>query len=136
MTVQNQKSVTSCRRTAHTQHSRYLKFTSVVGKCHFEGTIYKHAKIELRFRIFFSKLLFDVKNTIITDLTKLIPQLSQNTLGSLGQLVQLIQAGDYANGIGLHTQMVSGPDFAQIASFMPGIKVLLQSAMQLQVYLR
>ncbi|EDS34831.1 vesicle associated protein [Culex quinquefasciatus] len=63
-------------------------------------------------------------------------RLSQNTLGSLGQLVQLIQAGDYANGIGLHTQMVSGPDFAQIASFMPGIKVLLQSAMQLQVYLR
>lgn len=48
----------------------------------------------------------------------------------------LVQAGDYANGIGLHTQMVSGPDFAQIASFMPGIKVLLQSAMQLQVYLR
>ncbi|XP_065074343.1 protein transport protein Sec31A [Ochlerotatus camptorhynchus] len=63
-------------------------------------------------------------------------RLSQNTLTSLGQLVQLIQAGDYANGIGLHTQMVSGPDFAQIASFMPGIKVLLQSAMQLQVYLR
>ncbi|XP_055534131.1 protein transport protein Sec31A isoform X2 [Wyeomyia smithii] len=63
-------------------------------------------------------------------------RLTQNTLASLTQLVQLIQAGDYANGIGLHTQMVSGPDFSQIASFMPGIKVLLQSAMQLQVYLR
>ncbi|XP_058118921.1 protein transport protein Sec31A [Anopheles ziemanni] len=63
-------------------------------------------------------------------------RLSQNTLNSLNQLVALIQAGDYANGIGLHTQMVSGSDFAQIASFMPGIKVLLQSAMQLQVYLR
>uniref|UniRef100_A0A182MXT3 Protein transport protein Sec31A n=1 Tax=Anopheles dirus TaxID=7168 RepID=A0A182MXT3_9DIPT len=63
-------------------------------------------------------------------------RLSQNTLNCLNQLVALIQAGDYANGIGLHTQMVSGPDFSQIASFMPGIKVLLQSAMQLQVYLR
>ncbi|XP_052903590.1 protein transport protein Sec31A isoform X1 [Anopheles moucheti] len=63
-------------------------------------------------------------------------RLSQNTLNALNQLVALIQAGDYANGIGLHTQMVSGPDFSQIASFMPGIKVLLQSAMQLQVYLR
>ncbi|XP_055625156.1 protein transport protein Sec31A isoform X2 [Toxorhynchites rutilus septentrionalis] len=63
-------------------------------------------------------------------------KLSQNTLAALSQLVQLIQAGDYANGIGLHTQMVSGHDFAQIAAFMPGIKVLLQSAMQLQVYLR
>ncbi|XP_058828807.1 protein transport protein Sec31A isoform X2 [Topomyia yanbarensis] len=63
-------------------------------------------------------------------------RLSPSTLTSLTQLVQLIQAGDYANGIGLHTQMVSGLDFSQIASFMPGIKVLLQSAMQLQVYLR
>uniref|UniRef100_A0A182WEU1 Protein transport protein Sec31A n=1 Tax=Anopheles minimus TaxID=112268 RepID=A0A182WEU1_9DIPT len=63
-------------------------------------------------------------------------RLSQNTLNALNQLVALVQAGDYANGIGLHTQMVSGPDFSQIASFMPGIKVLLQSAMQLQVYLR
>ncbi|XP_058457782.1 protein transport protein Sec31A isoform X2 [Malaya genurostris] len=63
-------------------------------------------------------------------------RLSPSTLASLTQLVQLIQAGDYANGIGLHTQMVSGLDFSQIASFMPGIKVLLQSAMQLQVYLR
>uniref|UniRef100_U5EYS2 Protein transport protein Sec31A n=1 Tax=Corethrella appendiculata TaxID=1370023 RepID=U5EYS2_9DIPT len=63
-------------------------------------------------------------------------RLSPNTLASLNQLVQLIQNGDYANGLGLHTQIVSGPDFAQIANFMPGIKVLLQSAMQLQVYLR
>jgi protein transport protein SEC31 len=66
----------------------------------------------------------------------LLSQLSQNTLESLNQLVQLIQIGDYGNGLGLHTQMVSGPDFSKIASFMPGIKVLLQLAMQLQVYLR
>lgn len=51
-------------------------------------------------------------------------------------MVQLIQNGDYTNGLNLHTQLVSGPDFAQIASFMPGIKVLLQLALQLQVYLR
>lgn len=71
-----------------------------------------------------------------TDCGSFILQLTPNTLASLNQLVQLVQIGDYANGIGLHTQMVSGSDFAQIASFMPGIKVLLQSAMQLQVYLR
>jgi len=63
-------------------------------------------------------------------------RLSQNTLASLNQLVQFIQVGDYANGLLLHTQMVSGTDFSAIASFMPGIKVLLQTAMQLQVYLR
>lgn len=63
-------------------------------------------------------------------------QLSPNTLTQLNQLVQLVQVGDYANGLQLHTQMASGPDFSTIASFMPGIKILLQSAMQLQVYLR
>lgn len=62
-------------------------------------------------------------------------QLSPNTLGNLNQLISLVQAGDYANCLGLHTQMVSGVDFAQIASFMPGIKVLLQTSLQLQVYL-
>uniref|UniRef100_A0A1B0CM85 Uncharacterized protein n=1 Tax=Lutzomyia longipalpis TaxID=7200 RepID=A0A1B0CM85_LUTLO len=62
--------------------------------------------------------------------------LAPNTLAALNQLVQFVQVGDYANGLALHTQMCSGADFAQIATFMPGIKVLLQTAMQLQVYLR
>lgn len=51
-------------------------------------------------------------------------------------MVQLVQNGDYTACLGLHTQMVSGPDFAQIASFMPGLKVLFQCALQLQVYVR
>jgi protein transport protein SEC31 len=62
--------------------------------------------------------------------------LSPNTLASLHQMVQLVQNGDYMGGLNLHTQLVSGPDFAQIASFMPGLKVLLQCALQLQVYVR
>lgn len=63
-------------------------------------------------------------------------RLSPNTLAALHQMVQLVQNGDYTGGLNLHTQLVSGPDFAQIASFMPGLKVLLQCALQLQVYLR
>ncbi|KAG5677808.1 hypothetical protein PVAND_007535 [Polypedilum vanderplanki] len=63
-------------------------------------------------------------------------RLSTNTLDSLNQMVQLITIGDYAHCLGLHTQMVSGPEFAKIASFMPGIKILLQLAIQLQVFLR
>lgn len=63
-------------------------------------------------------------------------QLSSNTLSSLHQMVQLIQNGNYTGGLNLHTQLVSGPDFAQIASFMPALKVLLQCALQLQVYIR
>ncbi|XP_057666336.1 protein transport protein Sec31A isoform X1 [Diorhabda carinulata] len=63
-------------------------------------------------------------------------RLSSNTLSSLHEMVQMIQTGNYTGGLSLHTQLVSGPDFAQIASFMPGIKVLLQTALQLQVYIR
>lgn len=48
----------------------------------------------------------------------------------------MVQMGDYAGGLNLHTQLVSGPDFSQISSFMPGLKVLLQSALQLGVYLQ
>lgn len=63
-------------------------------------------------------------------------KLSPTALASLHQIVQLVQVGDYASGLSIHTQLVSGPDFSQIATFMPGIKVLLQCALQLQVYIR
>ncbi|KAL0128272.1 hypothetical protein PUN28_003498 [Cardiocondyla obscurior] len=63
-------------------------------------------------------------------------KLSQNTLQGLHQISQMIQSGNYTGGLDLHTQLVSGPDFSQIASFMPGIKVLLLSALQLSVYIR
>jgi protein transport protein SEC31 len=63
-------------------------------------------------------------------------QLSPITLQGLHQMVQMVQNGDYTGGLSLHTQLVSGSDFSQIASFMPGLKVLLQSALQLQVYLQ
>ncbi|RZF36991.1 hypothetical protein LSTR_LSTR004679 [Laodelphax striatellus] len=62
-------------------------------------------------------------------------KLSPGTLSGLHELAKLVDAGDYAAGLGLHTQLISGPDFSQIASFMPGLKVLLQSALQLGVYL-
>ncbi|XP_066994333.2 protein transport protein Sec31A isoform X2 [Anabrus simplex] len=63
-------------------------------------------------------------------------KLSPTTLQGLHQMVQMVQIGDYPGGLGLHTQLASGPDFSQIASFMPGLKVLMQSALQLQVYLQ
>ncbi|KAG7202003.1 hypothetical protein KM043_004690 [Ampulex compressa] len=63
-------------------------------------------------------------------------KLSQNTLQGLHQISQMIQTGNYTGGLDLHTQLVSGPDFSQISSFMPGIKVLLLSALQLNVYIR
>lgn len=62
-------------------------------------------------------------------------RLSPNTMTQLHDLVKHVQYGDYSAGLNIHMQMVSGPDFSQIASFMPGLKVLLQCAMQLQVFL-
>ncbi|KAL0275659.1 UNVERIFIED_CONTAM: hypothetical protein PYX00_003452 [Menopon gallinae] len=62
-------------------------------------------------------------------------RLSSNTLQGLHLMAQHIQSGNYTNGLMLHTQLVSGPDFSQIASFMPGLKVLLKSALQSEVYL-
>ncbi|XP_014223575.1 protein transport protein Sec31A [Trichogramma pretiosum] len=63
-------------------------------------------------------------------------KISPSTLQGLHQICDTVQAGDYQGGLSIHTQLVSGPDFSQIASFMPGIKVLLQTALQLNVYLR
>ena len=40
---------------------------------------------------------------------------------------------NYQVGLGRYTQMVSSGSFSEISSFMPGIKTLLQMAMQLQV---
>jgi len=57
-------------------------------------------------------------------------------LASLHQLIQFIQAGDYQSGMGLHTQMISGPDFAQMSAFMPSVKVLMQTSYQLGVYVQ
>ncbi|CAB0038171.1 unnamed protein product [Trichogramma brassicae] len=63
-------------------------------------------------------------------------KISPSTLQGLHQICDTVQTGDYQGGLSIHTQLVSGPDFSQIASFMPGIKVLLQTALQLNVYLR
>ncbi|XP_055372912.1 protein transport protein Sec31A isoform X2 [Condylostylus longicornis] len=63
-------------------------------------------------------------------------RLSTNTINSLNQIVQFLQTGDYGNALTIHTQIVSGPDFSQTANFMPGIKVLVQTASELKIYLQ
>lgn len=61
-------------------------------------------------------------------------QLSKATLAELHQLVDFIRGYDYTSALALHTRIVEGADFATIASFMPSVKVLIQSAAQLGVY--
>ena len=66
----------------------------------------------------------------------LLFQLSQNVTVGLHQIIQAIQAYDYQTGLAYHTHMVSQGNFSEISSFMPGIKMLLQTAAQLQVYVQ
>ncbi|XP_061393011.1 protein transport protein Sec31A [Musca vetustissima] len=63
-------------------------------------------------------------------------RLHSATIDALNQIIQFIQIGDYGNALQVHTQIAFGSDFSQCAGFMPGLKVLIQSASDLQVYLR
>ncbi|XP_050394528.1 protein transport protein Sec31A isoform X2 [Patella vulgata] len=62
--------------------------------------------------------------------------LSQNVLMGLHQIIQYIQQYDYTTSLAVYTQMISQGNFSEISAFMPGVKVLLQTATQLQVYLQ
>ncbi|XP_034105544.1 protein transport protein Sec31A isoform X1 [Drosophila albomicans] len=63
-------------------------------------------------------------------------RLTATTVQHLNQIVQYIQIADYANALEVHTRIAFGTDFAQCAGFMQGLKVLLQSASELQLVLR
>uniref|UniRef100_A0A6P4F7X3 Protein transport protein Sec31A n=1 Tax=Drosophila rhopaloa TaxID=1041015 RepID=A0A6P4F7X3_DRORH len=63
-------------------------------------------------------------------------KLTPTTVQYLNQIIQYIQISDYANALEIHTRIAFGTDFAQCAGFMQGLKVLLQSASELQLVLR
>lgn len=63
-------------------------------------------------------------------------QLTAVTTQALNQIVQYLQMADYNSALQTHTQIAFGSDFSQCAGFMPGLKVLIQSANDLQIYLR
>lgn len=56
-------------------------------------------------------------------------------INGLHQIIQNIQHENYQGALAVHSQLVSGPEFSLISSFMPGIRVLLQSALQMEVFL-
>ncbi|KAH8277557.1 hypothetical protein KR018_000691 [Drosophila ironensis] len=63
-------------------------------------------------------------------------KLTPTTVQYLNQIIQYIQISDYTNALDIHTRIAFGTDFAQCAGFMQGLKVLLQSASELQLVLR
>ncbi|XP_073991909.1 COPII coat complex component secretory 31 isoform X2 [Rhodnius prolixus] len=60
-------------------------------------------------------------------------RLTTATMKGLEQLVQYVNSSDYNSGLALISHMVTGSDFAQIATFMTGLKILLQTAQQLRI---
>lgn len=65
----------------------------------------------------------------------LMGNLSVTTVTGLHQIVQAIQHYDYQTALAYHQQIVSAGSFTEISQFMPGIKALIQTALQLQVYI-
>ncbi|CAH1795496.1 unnamed protein product, partial [Owenia fusiformis] len=63
-------------------------------------------------------------------------RLSSNVTLGLHQIIQAIQQFDYQTGLSIHTQMITQGNFSEISSFMPGLKVLMQAASNLQVYVQ
>ena len=57
-------------------------------------------------------------------------QLTQSTLDSLHGLCSYLKRSNYPNAVAFYTNMVSGPGFAEIAAFMPALKVLITLANQ------
>lgn len=60
-------------------------------------------------------------------------KLSESTVGGLEELARYVEASDYMSGMNVITRLVAGSDFSNVASFMTGLKILLQTAQQLRV---
>jgi len=58
---------------------------------------------------------------------------SANILAGLQQMADAVARTDYQTGLKIYATIVRGGNFAEISSFMPGLKTLMQSATQLRV---
>lgn len=61
-------------------------------------------------------------------------QLNPSVLTGLHQIVSAIKQYDYPTGLAVHTSLVMQGNFSEISAFMPGLKMLMQTAHQLQVF--
>jgi len=62
--------------------------------------------------------------------------LSEPTLQGLHHIAQFIRQYDYPSCLQVISGLIAGGSFAELADFMPGIKVLLQVAQQSGVYIQ
>ncbi|XP_042893278.1 protein transport protein Sec31A-like isoform X3 [Penaeus japonicus] len=62
-------------------------------------------------------------------------QLGSFTLGGVHQIIEAMKSRDYQSALQIHGQTVAKGNFSEMSQFMPAIKMLLQTCMQLQVFL-
>jgi protein transport protein SEC31 len=72
------------------------------------------------------------KLAILCDLLR-DSRISPDVLMGLHYIAQEASSFNYSAGLARYTQMVSSGNFSEISSFMPGIKAMLQMAIQLQM---
>lgn len=75
--------------------------------------------------------------TSIVVIAHIIPsifQLNPSILTGIHQIVSAIKQYDYQSGLAVHSHLVSQGNFSEISAFMPGLKMLMQTALQLQVF--
>jgi len=78
------------------------------------------------------KKLEDVSRKLDALYTRLCTgSLSPSTIAGLHQIVGAIQQFDYQTALAYHAQIVGAGSFTEISAFMLGIKMLMQTAMQL-----
>lgn len=79
--------------------------------------------------------LEDVHNKLEILYNKLrSASLTPGTLHGLHQIIQFIRQYDYPSCLQVISGLIAGGSFAELADFMPGIKILLQVAQQSGVY--
>lgn len=62
-------------------------------------------------------------------------QLSSYLIQCLHTMIDLVLKRDYVGAFNIYTQLVSGPEFSKISTFMPSLKALLQMAYQYNINL-
>ncbi len=62
-------------------------------------------------------------------------QLQDATVQGLHRIVSHMWAGDYASCLAIVNELVSTGSFAVLSEFLPGVKMLVQVATQMNVYM-
>ena len=63
-------------------------------------------------------------------------QLSPATTAALHQIVQCVHQYDYERSLACHAELVRAGSFSETSAFMPAVKILVQTALQMQIYIQ